>query len=177
MRYTKYDILVSVITLWLSTWLYWDMVSSIHLSSPKVSLSKSCCVIDYFHCWTIFTNTDLKSWKRLSKKLRITTNEMIDASDGQTHPIPQKFFVYLLLMECKMITYTKSPMHSLAKWWLWSSPEQSFQVELKDITEGDATRIMQSKYWLKPKLGGNVRTLFKYSDTHCQILPEILTLS
>ena len=69
-----------------------------------------------------------------------------------------------------MITYTKSPMHSLAKWWLWSSPEQSFQVELKDITEGDATRIMQSKYWLKPKLGGNVRTLFKYSDTHCQIL-------
>ena len=93
------------------------------------------------------------------------------------HWLPQKFSVYLLLMECKMITYTKSPVHSLAKWWLWSSPEQSFQVELKDITEGDATRIMQSKYWLKPKLGGNVRTLFKYSDIHCQILPEILTLS
>ena len=69
------------------------------------------------------------------------------------HWLPQKFSVYLLLMECKMITYTKSPMHSLAKWWLWSSPEQSFQVELKDITDGDATRIMQSKYWLKPKLG------------------------
>ena len=99
--------------------------------------------------------TDLKSWKRLSKKTE-NYHKWDDRCFRWPNPStdsPQKFSVYLLLMECKMITYTKSPMHSLAKWWLWSSPEQSFQVELKDITDGDATRIMQSKYWLKPKLG------------------------
>ena len=101
------------------------------------------------YCATLFNQqSDLMiSRKRPSKKTKEFPPKSKDRStSGQTWKL---FSVYLLLMECKMITYTKSPMHSLGKWWLWSGPKFWSRIEGHHWRDCNAnTFVFNSKYFL-----------------------------